>query len=609
MNKGFKAAVILLAILSLVLPLANAVATTGHIKLLAVYEEDNVFKGSPADVQLEIKKGTGRVFLETIPLSKVDTQISTRFAKEMACKLTEEDCSKYDFFYTIKSPAGIVGGPSAGSAISVITLAMLNDLEIDQDAAMTGTINSGGLVGPVGSLKEKIDAAKEAGITKVIIPAVQAATKEKNMSIVEYGNEQGVEVVPAATLSDALQYLTGMSIAKQDKEIEVPQGYTKLMEEVSKELCDRSLELIDEINVFNLTGKKKINFDWVNRQKAIQNSTDQGMTAYNEGRTYSAASYCFGANVNAHSLLYEMKNLSTDEKKEEAKQLLDKINNFEKLTDEKKKETITDLQTYMIVKERILEAKENLLTQGNTSNSLGYVNERLASAVAWSKFFGNGGEKYNINNESLKQSCSEILRDTEERFQYLNLFFPGLLTDLQKNLVTSNQYYLKGDYALCIYLASRTKAEANIIVTMLGVSEDVTNEVLDQKILAAKNAIVDQIDSGIFPIIAYSYYEYSTSLKQDNKEAALLYSEYALELSDIDIYFEKKKDTMNIDTEALRQKVKEYLPTFIFIWGLVLGFILGWIVIKDRKSGSTHKKPARQETKLRPIGRTRLRLR
>ncbi|MBW2997857.1 serine protease-like protein, partial [Candidatus Woesearchaeota archaeon] len=151
-----------------------AVTSTGHIKLLAVFQEDEVFKGSPADVELEIKDGTGRVFLETIPLSKVDTQISTRFAKEMACKFADVDCSRYDFFYTIKSPAGIVGGPSAGGAISALTVAMLKDLEVDQEAAFTGTINSGELIGPVGSLKEKLVAAKESGIKTVLIPAVQS---------------------------------------------------------------------------------------------------------------------------------------------------------------------------------------------------------------------------------------------------------------------------------------------------------------------------------------------------------------------------------------------------------------------------------------------------
>jgi predicted S18 family serine protease len=56
------------------------------IKLLAVQEDgDGKFIGSDADLYLELKPGSGRVFLETTPLTKLDTQLSTRFAKEIAC--------------------------------------------------------------------------------------------------------------------------------------------------------------------------------------------------------------------------------------------------------------------------------------------------------------------------------------------------------------------------------------------------------------------------------------------------------------------------------------------------------------------------------------------
>ena len=51
-----------------------------HMKLLAVQDNDGTYTGSDADLFLELKEGSGRVFLETFPLTKMDTQISTRFA-------------------------------------------------------------------------------------------------------------------------------------------------------------------------------------------------------------------------------------------------------------------------------------------------------------------------------------------------------------------------------------------------------------------------------------------------------------------------------------------------------------------------------------------------
>jgi predicted S18 family serine protease len=597
-------------------PASFAVKEAGHVKLLAVYQEGEEFRGSPADVQLELKKGTGRVFIETIPLSKVDTQISTRFAKEIACKFAEFDCSKYDFFYTIRSTAGLIGGPSAGGAISALTVVMLKDLDVMQDVAMTGTINSGELIGPVGSLDKKIEAARETGIKKVIVPSVQASQKENtNKTITEYGTELGVEVIPVSTLADSVYALTGKSFHEEEKDIEVPENYKETMRSVARSLCDRSEQLLTQVNIFNLQGKKNIVFEHVNSYKEARNMTFKGRSEFQLGNTYSSASYCFGANVKLRTIIYDIKNMSTEESAEEAKRLAENINNFDRITDQRKKETISDLQTYMIVKERILEAKQNLITQGNTSQSFGYVDERINSGKAWSNFFGKDGEKYNLDEESLKSSCSQIVAEVNERFQYLNLFFPALLSDLQTNLLTARQHYDRGEYALCIYLAGRTKAEANIMVTMLGVKEEVVDQIVDQKVKAARRAVNKQTQKGIFPIIAYSYYEYASSLqKEKNNYAALLYSEYALELSDMDIYFKKKTENKEAayfsdSTFELKNIISRHKIIFIFITGGLAGFLIGVVVF--RTYGNRTKKPERikkEEQPLKRFGKTKLRI-
>src|SRR3989338_979096 len=75
-----------------------------HTHLLAVEEKsDGQLKGSSADLYLELQPGSGRVFIDTFPLTKFDTQISTRFAKEVACDFIDNDCNDIDFIYTIKA--------------------------------------------------------------------------------------------------------------------------------------------------------------------------------------------------------------------------------------------------------------------------------------------------------------------------------------------------------------------------------------------------------------------------------------------------------------------------------------------------------------------------
>ncbi|MHC4752292.1 MAG: endopeptidase La [Planctomycetota bacterium] len=86
-------------------------------------------------------------------------------------KIDADRFSKFD--YHIHVPAGAIpkDGPSAGAAMFTSLVSLLLGKPTRPDTAMTGEITLRGLVLPVGGLKEKILAAKQAGIKTVIIPA------------------------------------------------------------------------------------------------------------------------------------------------------------------------------------------------------------------------------------------------------------------------------------------------------------------------------------------------------------------------------------------------------------------------------------------------------
>ena len=95
---------ILAALLLLTLPLVTA-ARSESIELLTVSETENGTRevGGTATMNLQISPGSGNVFIDSFPLTQLDTQISTRFAKEVACDFTNRDCDNVNFYYTIRA--------------------------------------------------------------------------------------------------------------------------------------------------------------------------------------------------------------------------------------------------------------------------------------------------------------------------------------------------------------------------------------------------------------------------------------------------------------------------------------------------------------------------
>ena len=61
-------------------------------------------------------------------------------------------------------------GPSAGIAITIAILSRLCNVKIKNTIAMTGEIDLNGKVHAIGGLDSKLDGAKRAGVTKVLIP-------------------------------------------------------------------------------------------------------------------------------------------------------------------------------------------------------------------------------------------------------------------------------------------------------------------------------------------------------------------------------------------------------------------------------------------------------
>ena len=545
-----------------------------HTTLLAAQEFNDTLTGHTADLYLEVQPGRSRVFLETFPLTKIDTQISTRFAKEIACHYFDLSCDASDFIYTIQSDSFIIGGPSAGAALAAVTAAAVIDAEINQSVAVTGTINSGGLIGPVGGLKAKIDAASKANLKKVLIPIGmrlynQSRNREgkETIDLVEYGSFLGIEVIEVSNLNEVMFHFTGRTIDDGNGEFSLPPQYVELMKNVSKQLCTRTEELKAQLNKFQLNKTQRDD---------VQNRTLRAEQASQEHAYYSAASYCFGLNVQLKNQLYEKITLTPQKAKAKVQQLEQVMEKFRQQVDEQELKTITDIQTLAVVRERLHDAQRALEEFKEDSTNvfrLAFAEERFFSAQSWSTFFSMEGHEYELNDAVLQRSCTEKIQEAREREQYIDLFFPS---NIGNQIDRADEQRTAGEYELCLMIASQAKADANAIVGSIGIEQSELPRLIESKLDAIESLIARTAESQAFPLLGFSYYEYAQSLKEYDEGSALLYAEYALEMSNLDIYFEDKqpqKFTLNVN----------YMPFALgFVGGVVL-MLFVMLLTRDKK--------------------------
>lgn len=103
----------------------------------------------------------------------------------------------------IHVPEGAVpkDGPSAGITMATAVLSAITGAKVNRFVAMTGEITLRGRVLPIGGLKEKTLAAKEAGIKTVLIPL----ENQKDLEEIADEIKDGLSIIPVDNMNDVIQ--------------------------------------------------------------------------------------------------------------------------------------------------------------------------------------------------------------------------------------------------------------------------------------------------------------------------------------------------------------------------------------------------------------------
>ncbi len=522
-----------------------ALAQRGHLVILSVASTGNGSLapeiGGTADLYLEIGPGTGQVFIDSFPLTKLDTQSSTRFANRIACSYAGVDCSQYDFYYTIRADSTVIGGPSAGAAFAVLTAAMLLHEPVNESIAITGTINSGGIVGPVAGVKPKAEAAAARGLSEVLISAFSYPT-ELNESYVRAVNGTdatlnlsrlyvplnlstlSIPVRQVATLDEALSIFTGRARHEVNSSPTPDPEYVRIMRSVADGLCTRRSQLAERLNATNASER---------------NVTAQVVAAEATGDWYSAASYCFGDLVRLRG--EDFAPLSQQARRAQYTRLAADIASLQRSTERHPLATLADLETSVIVLERLREAGD-ALQEENVSNisaeSLGFAYERYNSARSWLAFFGMRSPRITLDQQHLRAACAGKIVEADERIGYAALYLPdSYLADARKELGVASADQERERFTLCLFRAAKAQAQADLLAGTISVPKEKLDSLVQGKLAAAGSVIAGQERKGLFPLLGYSYYRYAQSLAAHDPYSALTFAEYSLELSDPGAFF------------------------------------------------------------------------
>ena len=161
--------------------------------------------GDTLQIEVNIMPGTGDIMLTgqmgDVMKESATTGISYIRSISRQYGIADNFFAKHDIHIHIPEGAVPKDGPSAGITMATAMFSAVTGKKVRADLAMTGEITLRGRVLPIGGLKEKLLAAKSAGIKTVLVPKENAADVEELSSEIT----KGLEIVPVESMEEVLK--------------------------------------------------------------------------------------------------------------------------------------------------------------------------------------------------------------------------------------------------------------------------------------------------------------------------------------------------------------------------------------------------------------------
>jgi len=628
-DNSMKSKVSLLLVIFLfssVLPLSVYADTDNSVTIRApaVSQTSSGYIGAVLYISVSALPGDDHIYVDTWPLTELDTQASARLAVEVAGRITGKDVSQYDFYYVIRTDSPVIGGPSAGGVMTVATIAALEDLEIDPAVMMTGMINPDESIGPVGSIVEKLDASAELGIETFLVPwgqtiittqettrnetggMIQIITKPKKVNVVEYAKENyNIDVIEVEDINDALFYFTGKKFSEKKVEGEININ-TDFLSKKADETLKRDIKYHDTIEG-DLNSLDINSYEKGYLEKYLDTAgdfIDKAKKDMNDGEYYTALSDLFNSEI--YTGVVDEYTHSNDPSKR-IKDLEDKINSIDSELKEKRGDIrgIVSLEFLSAAEKRLKEAYDYLdeaknyeknYDTVNVAQSIAYADKRTYTVKLWLDLAVEYSQGEKISLDDLKDDAWKRIEEAKLVYVYVrSMLGETSLSEASQLLSASQSEYDANRYTSALFYAIESAVYSSIAIELGLSSEDPS--LIAEKIQRAQNdakiAIECSKEDGHESLLAECYYEYASNFEEKNdavnafrmyeyaKEVALAYKHLGAEGMKVPTVMTTSTHTT---TPAKTLPEKGSTLILVLVSGLI-GFFVGILIKSGRKTG------------------------
>jgi uncharacterized protein len=516
--------------------------------------------------------GSGRVFVDTLPLTDVDMQGSARLAVKVASALVSTDTRPHleprncDFFFVVRTTSPMIGGPSAGTIMTVAVIALLENWTLNNNTVMTGMINPDGSIGPIGGIPYKIDAAHSIGATRFLIPKGQMTYTEM---VTEYQNingmiwqntypvtrnvsdyaltNYGMQVVEVEDINDALLFFTGWTFpAKESPDKITTEDYIAAMKPLATNLLAEARESYQNASyLFNITTIPNRYPNYYKNQVTdfLNTASDRLLDSshwYDKEVYYTSTSKSFQSLINSHFVSYVCQYFGSQNQTTFVQSLINQtVQSYHNNSGLAKNAPIHGMVTLQCVgaaQQRINEAA-SYLSEANTSfrssdyttalYKIIYAQERIESVQWWLNISTPFHDSGAINTSMISTLAEEYLDDAQQAITYSEIIINEMgqtssyLNDAKSLLEAARTENENGFSAAALFGSFESLVKANLALELV---EGVTNDKVERARERASASITESRNLGIEPVLAVSYYEYGQSLANESSlDDAIVY--------------------------------------------------------------------------------------